>query len=216
MEKEIFNFILENNFLFRLTISLLVLFFGWFLAKVFAKGINKFFEKSRLNQFLKRIGVEGALEKIFPGLSSAKIISQLGRWFFVVVVLMIFAEILGLSQFSQFLQNKIIGVFYNIFIAYLIFIAAAFLSELSQRILIGTFEKEKIVYSRALGRGISIGIWILASLAILYQLQIASPLILILFAGVVAFFALSLAIAFGFGAKDLAAKFFKDLQEKLK
>jgi hypothetical protein len=129
---------------------------------------------------------------------------------------MIFAEILGLSQFSQFLQNKIIGVFYNIFIAYLIFIAAAFLSELSQRILIGTFEKEKIVYSRALGRGISIGIWILASLAILYQLQIASPLILILFAGVVAFFALSLAIAFGFGAKDLAAKFFKDLQEKLK
>jgi hypothetical protein len=216
MEKEIFNSILENNFLLRLTISLLVLFFGWFLAKIFEKGINKFFEKSRLNQFLKRIGVEGALEKIFPGLSSAKFFSQLGRWFFIVIVLMIFAEILGLSQFSQFLQNKIIGIFYNIFIAYLIFIAAALLSELSQRILIGTFEKEKIVYSRALGRGISIGIWILASLAILYQLQIASPLILILFAGVVTFFALSLGISFGFGIKDLVVKFFKDLQEKLK
>ena len=215
MEK-IFNFILENNFLFRLIISLLVLFFGWFLAKIFAKGINKFFEKSRLNQFLKRIGVEGALDKIFPGLSTAKFFSQLGRWFFVVIVLMIFAEILGLSQFSQFLQNKIIGIFYNIFVAYLIFIAGAFLNELSQRILVGTFEKEKIVYSRFLGRGISIGIWILVCLAILYQLQIASSLILILFAGVVLFFALSLAIAFGFGAKDLAVKFFKELQEKLK
>ncbi len=215
MEK-IFNFILENNFLFRLIISLLVLFFGWFLAKIFAKGINKFFEKSRLNQFLKRIGVEGALDKIFPGLSTAKFFSQLGRWFFVVIVLMIFAEILGLSQFSQFLQNKIIGIFYNIFVAYLIFIAGAFLNELSQRILVGTFEKEKIVYSRALGKGISIGIWILVCLAILYQLQIASSLILILFAGVVLFFALSLAIAFGLGAKDLAVKFFKELQEKLK
>lgn len=129
---------------------------------------------------------------------------------------MIFGEILGLSQFSQFLANRISPIFFNIFIASLIFIAAAFLSDLAQRLLVGTFEKEKFVFSKFLGKGLSVAIWSLATLAILYQLEIASTLILIIFIGVVAFIVLGGGIAFGLGAKDIAAKFFKELEEKLK
>lgn len=216
-EEEILRLISKiEDFFLKSLISLLVFLIGWFLAGSLSKGVGKFLEKTKITLALKKIGVQPALEKIHPHLSPAKFFGALAKWFFIVLVLMIVAEILGLNQFGRFLGDKIVPIFFNVFVASLIFIAAAFLSDLAQRLLIGTFEKEKIVFSKFLGKGISIAIWVLATLAILYQLGIASTLILIVFIGVVAFIVLSAGIALGFGAKDLAAKFFKDLEEKLK
>lgn len=216
MKEELLKSISQQDFFIRTLISLLIFFVGWFLAKGISRGIARFLEKTRITLALKKIGVQSALEKIHPQLSPSKFFGELGRWFVIVLLLMIFGEILGLSQFSQFLANRISPIFFNIFIASLIFIAAAFLSDLAQRLLVGTFEKEKFVFSKFLGKGLSVAIWSLATLAILYQLEIASTLILIIFIGVVAFIVLGGGIAFGLGAKDIAAKFFKELEEKLK
>lgn len=216
MKEEILKSISQEDFFLRILISFFIFIVGWFLAKGVSKGIKRFLEKTRIALALKKIGVQSALEKIHPQLSPANFFGELGRWFFIVLVLMILAEILGLNQFGQFLAERIVPIFFNVFVASLIFVAAAFLSDLAQRLLVGTFEKEKIVFSKFLGKGISIAIWVLATLAILYQLQIASTLILIIFIGVVAFIVLGGGIAFGLGAKDVAAKFFKDLEEKLK
>lgn len=216
MKEELLKSISQQDFFIRTLISLLIFFVGWFLAKGISGGIARFLEKTRITLALKKIGVQSALEKIHPQLSPSKFFGELGRWFVIVLLLMILGEILGLSQFSQFLANRISPVFFNIFIASLIFIAAAFLSDLAQRLLVGTFEKGKFVFSKFLGKGLSVAIWSLAALAILYQLEIASALILIIFIGLVALIVLGGGIAFGLGAKDIAAKFFKELEEKLK
>lgn len=125
------------------------------------------------------------------------------------------SDILGLTQFTYFLE-KVIGYYPNIFIAALLFIIAVFLTYFSQKILVGTLEKEKITYSRFLGRAISWVIWLFTILAILYQLQIIPSLILTLFAGAVISISIALGIAFGLGGKDLAAKILKELEEKFK
>ncbi|NCO80485.1 hypothetical protein GW869_01785 [bacterium] len=82
--------------------------------------------------------------------------------------------------------------------------------------MVGTLEKEKITYSRFIGKWIGWAIWLFAILAILYQLQIASNLILAIFIGMVATISIALGIAFGLGGKDLAAKILKELEEKIK
>jgi len=195
--------------------AILVFFIGWFISKWIGQIAAAFLSKIRLNQVLKRMGLEEALTKIDTHLNAPKFFGEIVRWFFVILFLMAASEILGLTQFSQFLE-KAIGYYPNIFIAALIFVVAVFLADFSQKIVVGTLEKEKITYSRFLGRAIRWAIWLFAILAILYQLQITPSLILAILIGMVATISIALGIAFGLGGKDLAAKILKELEEKFK
>jgi len=195
--------------------AILVFLIGWFISKWMGQIAAAFLSKIRLNQVLKRMGLEEALTKIDLRLSAPKFFGEIVRWFFVVLFLMAASEILGLTQFSQFLE-KAIDYYPNIFIAALIFVVAVFLADFSQKIVVGTLEEEKITYSRFLGRAIRWTIWLFAILAILYQLQITPSLILAILIGMVATISIALGIAFGLGGKDLATKILKELEKKFK
>lgn len=195
--------------------AILVIFIGWFLSKWAGRISTAFLNRIKLNYVLKRMGLEEALIKINTRLNAPKFFGELVRWFFIIIFLLAASEILGLDIFSQFLE-KAIGYYPNIFIAALIFLVAVFLTDFSQKIVVGTLEKEKITYSRFLGRLIRWVIWLFAILAILYQLKITSSLILTIFIGMVITISIALGIAFGLGGKDLAAKILKELEEKFK
>lgn len=195
--------------------AILVLFIGWFVSKWIGQIAAAFLSKIRLNQVLKRMGLEEALTKIDTRLNAPKFFGEIVRWFFVILFLMAASEIFGLTQLSQFL-GKVVSYYPNIFIAALIFVVAVFLADFSQKIVVGTLEKEKIIYSRFLGRAIRWAIWLFAILAILYQLRITPSLILAVLIGMVATISIALGIAFGLGGKDLAAKILKELEEKFK
>jgi len=77
-----------------------------------------------------------------------------------------------------------------------------------------TLEKEKIVYSSVLSNIISSAAWILATLAILYQLKIVPDLVLTIFIGFVAFIVLAFGLAFGLGGRDFAKKILDDLEKR--
>jgi len=193
----------------------LVLLVGIIISKWIGGLSAAFLNQIKLNQVFKRMGLEEALLKIDARLNAPKFFGEIVKWFFIIVFLMVSFEILGLTQFSQFL-GKVIGYYPNIFISALIFIVAAFLADFSQKIVVGTLEKEKITYSRFVGKWISWAIWLFAILAILYQLQITPSLILVIIIGLVATISLALGIAFGLGGKELAAKILKELEEKFK
>lgn len=193
----------------------LVFLAGLFASKWLGVISASFLEQIRLNQLLKRLGLEEALSKADIRLNAPQFFGRIVKWFFITFFLMVSLEIVGLSQFSQLLE-KVLGYFPNIFVAALIFIVAAFLTDLAQKLVIGNLDKEKLTYSRFLGKALSCAIWILAVLAILYQLEIVPTLILALFVGVMAIFVLILGISFGLGGKDLAVKILKELEEKLK
>ena len=214
---EIFTTFLQSflAFLPQVLWAILIFLIGWFTAKIVGKIVDVFLDKLGLNHLFKRMGWQEALTKIDVHIPVSKIFGELVRWFVIIFFLMACTEIVGLVQFSQFLE-KVVGYFHNIFIAALIFIVAVFLVDFSKKIVIGTLEKEKIIYSRFLGKGISWAIWILVILAILYQLNIVPTLILVIFIGVTAMITLAVGIAFGLGGKDLASKILKELEEKFK
>lgn len=217
MLKEVLNLIWEN--LIQISPPIfwagLVLLLGVIVAKTMERLTVSFLNKIRLNQVLKRIGWEEALSKVEIRLEAPKFIGQIVKWFFVIIFLMASSEILGLTQFSQFLE-KVVSYFPNIFISILIFIVFVFLADFSQKIFVGSLEKEKITYSKFFGKGFSLTIWILAILAILYQLKIVPTLILAIFIGVITIIVLALGISFGLGGRDFAAKILEELKEKFK
>jgi len=193
----------------------LVLLLGILVAKFFERMSERFLERIRINSVLKRIGFQDAFLKIGISFDAQKFFSQIVQWFFIILFLMLSFEILELSRFAEFLE-KVVFYFQNIFISILIFIFASYLVDFSQKVFIGYLEKEKMAFSKAFGKGTSLAIWTLATLAILYQLKIIPELILVIFIGVVAIIALVIGISFGLAGKEVAAKFLKEFEDKLK
>ena len=176
--------------------------------------VTALLNKIKLNQALKRMGWEEAFAKAEIKLNASRFIGEIVKWIFVIVFLMLASEIIGLTEFSDFLE-KILAYLPNVVVAALIFVVAVFVSDISYRVVVATSEKAKIKYSKALGVIIRWTIWFFAILAILAQLQVAKDLVKALTYGFVAIFVIAGGLAFGLGGKDLAAEVLRKLKENI-
>jgi hypothetical protein len=117
----------------------------------------------------------------------------------------------GLGRFVDVLNNLLLYL-PNVFIAVLLLLVGFVVSKLVYDLLIASVRG----LSRDSAKGIAmVGRWavlIFVFLVVLNQLGIASDLIRILFAGIVAMVALAGGLAFGLGGKEAA----KDIIEKLR
>jgi small-conductance mechanosensitive channel len=204
-----------EQFSYPILIGGLILLGGVLISKFFENLTLRFLKKMRLALVLKRIGFEEIMEKFWAKFDVEKFLAQIVKWFFIILTLMAFFDALRLERVSNFFE-AILHYFPNIFISVLIFLVAVYLLDFSKKIFIGTLEQKKISFTPLVGNSFSLFIWTITILAILYQLKIIPELISAIFFGLVAIVSLALGIAFGLGGKDLAAKFLKDLQEKLK
>lgn len=195
--------------------AILVFLIGWFTGNKIKKIVKEFLDKLRLNQMLKSLGWENFFDRYDTKLNASGFIGSIIEIFFMLIVLSIALEIIGLSQVNQLLQ-EVINYFPNIFISILIFIFAVFLADFSKKIILVKMEKQKMSYSNIVGNIVATSTWILAVLAILYQLQIVKTLILTIFIGFIALIVLVFGLAFGMGGKDMASRMLKDLEEKVK
>lgn len=219
MWEEIYKYLIQIQPLYTILGAFFVFLIGWFVSQWLGERAADFLSRIRLNQVLKGMGLEESLSKIDTRLNAPKFFGEIVRWFFVILFLAVAAEILKLNSFSPSLSQflwKVINYYPNIFIAILIFLVAVFLADFSQKIVVGTLDKEKITYSRFSGKIIRWAIWLFAILAILYQLKITPSLILVIFIGVVITISIALGLSFGLGGKNLAAKILKELEEKFK
>ncbi len=195
--------------------SLLILFVGLIVGKKLKDYTVELLKKIRLNQMLKTLGWEDFFDRYNTQINVSKFLGDIVCVFFILLFLTISFDVLGLDQVNFFVQG-VIDYFPNIFIAIIIFIFTVFLADFSKKIVVVSLEKEKIAYSGVLGDIISSVAWVLAILAILYQLKIVPDLILTIFIGFVAFIVLFLGLSFGLGGKDFAAKILEDLEKKIK
>jgi len=209
---------INQSFLFRVLGGILLLIAGWIVAKILEKVIKKFLEKIRLNQLMKRLGWLEAFSRVGISLDMVRFFGEVAKWLVFIVFLMFVVEFLGFSQFSQFLA-KIVDYFPNILIASLIFLATLYLVDFTYRIFFGVVKEEKekteVSYSKFLSVVVRRAIWVLATLAILYQLQIVPHLILSLFIAILALIVLAIGISFGLGGKEIAKKILDEWKEKL-
>lgn len=215
-----FNSILleiNRNFLFQIIGAFLVLVAGFIFAKILQKIVSNFLNKIRLNQLVERLGWTEAFLRVGIKLDMVRFLAEIGKWLIFILFLMFAVEIWGFLQFSQFLW-KIVSYFPNVLIAALIFIATLFLVDFTYRIFFATVketeQKTQVSYSRFLSVVTRRAIWVLATLAILYQLKIVPNLILSLFIGILALIVLACGISFGLGGKEIAKKILDEWKEK--
>ena len=195
--------------------GLFILFVGFLVSIKLKNMAVDLFSKIRLNQMAKTLGWESFFDRYDARLDVAKFFGILIEIFFLLLFFTVFFDIIGLDQVNSVLM-AIINYYPNILISIVIFIFAIYIANFSKKIVLVSLEKQKITYSGILGDIISSATWVLAILAILYQLNIVPTLILSIFIGFVALLVLTFGLAFGLGGKDLAKKLLEDLENRIK
>jgi hypothetical protein len=194
-------------FLPRLVGFLIILLIGWLIARAV---------KALLVKGLQGIGVDRALssgsagpyvDRVMPDARPSELIGTIAFWFLFLGALAIAVSQLGIEALDNFLQ-AIAAYLPNVVVAILIFVVAgalaAAVSGLVSRTL-GDTATGKIAGSAA-----PVLIMGIATFMILDQLNIAPAIVEITYIALLGSVALGMAIAFGLGGRDVAARLLED------
>jgi len=202
------------RFIPSLLAAIIVFIIGWLIAEAIGKLVARVLDILRLNKIFERANWKEALEAAEIKLNITDFIGQIVKWVLVIVFLSISVEILGLLQFAALL-GKLINWLPNLIIAVAIFVVAAIVADLLNRILRAGVKKMGVKYAGFLGTLVRWAIYVFAGLAILLQLGVMKTIIESIIMGFVGMLALAFGLAFGLGGKEAAARLIEDLRRKI-
>ncbi len=203
------------NFIPLLLVAIVVFVVGWFVSVGVGKLVGEILKKLGINRIFERERWKKAMEKADIKVDFCGFVGSIVKWILILVFLLIAVEILGLPQFADFLK-AILAYLPNVVVAALIFIAAAILIDIIEKVVRASVEGAKIGYGHIISAIVRWAIWIFAILAILYQLRIAEEFMKTLFTGLVAMLVLALGLSFGLGGKEVAAEILQNIKKKIK
>lgn len=193
--------------------AVVVFILGWIIASVLGRLVNDVVRALQVDTLLKRLDVDRVLERGGIRLNSGAFVGALVKWFIVIVFLLAAANILGLSQVSDFLRQVLLYI-PNVVVAAVILVIAIKVAEVVERAARSSVESMGM-RGAVVGVMVRWAIWIFALVAALLQLGIATLLIQTLITGLVAMLALAFGLAFGLGGKDVAASFLDKLRREM-
>lgn len=202
------------DFIPSLIVALLVILIGWGIGSLFGKVVSQIIKALRIDEALKKGGVESFLNKGGLSLNSGAFIGGLVRWFIILVFLIGAFEILGLSQVTAFL-GEILNYLPQVIVAMLILIAAGLVAEAMQRIVLTSAKTANVSSAGFLATMTKWVIWVFAILVALSQLGIAAGFVQTIFTGLVVALSLGLGLAFGLGGQEAAGRVIEKVSKEI-
>lgn len=203
------------QFLPKLLVAIIIFIAGWVVGSVLAEVIAKIVKATKVDSVLESAGARSLLEKAGFKLNTGAFLGGLVKWFIIVVFLVTAFDILGLQLVNQFLAYTVLAYLPQVVVATLMLIAAAVLADFAQKVTTGGARALESKQAGLVGGVARWAIWIVAILAAMNQLGIASTMMNTLFIGLVAMLSLAGGLAFGLGGRDAAARYIEKLREDI-
>lgn len=169
----------------------------------------------KIQDFLKKSGVDAYLAKADIKLTLIEVIGAFLQWIIVLVFFLAAVDILGLNVVSEVLA-RVLSYIPNVLAAALIFAAGYMVAGLAETLVRGALASVDHEISKPIGKLARYVIILVALFAAIDQLQIAQGLIVTFFQGLTYTIVLVVGLSVGLGAKDLVSKVLNDWYEKLK
>jgi hypothetical protein len=192
--------------------ALLILIVGWIVAKIIRSIVDGVLKVVRFDTLVDKAGISGVLKKGDLKITARQLISSLVYWLIIIMVLVMVANALGLPKASDILSNLFAYV-PKVIAALLVLVVAMFLASFVSGIVgiaAGNANLPKPELLSAISRW---AIIIFALTISLTQLGIAPLLITATFNIILGGIVLALALAFGLGGKDAAARYLEELKK---
>jgi hypothetical protein len=193
--------------------ALIILIVGWIVAKAIKRIVNWLLKIVRFDTLSDKAGIAEILKKGDLKISASEVVSSIVYWLIMIMVLVMTVDALGLPKASDVLATLFAYV-PNVIAALLVLIVAMFLASFVSGI-VRTAAGNANLPKPGIFAGISRwAILIFAITIALEQLGIAPLLVTSTFNIILGGFCLGLALAFGLGGKDAAAKYIEELRKK--
>lgn len=198
------------SFIPKFISGLIVLLIGIIIATFVKQILLEIFKFLRLNNFIKHYGLPEAKD----GVDWANILSEIARWFVIILFLVPTSDIWGLGRFVEVLNNLLLFL-PNVFISVLILVVGFVISKLVYDLIMASVRGLSKDSTRTVALVGRYAVLTFVILVVLNQLGIASDLIRILFSGIVAMVALAGGLAFGLGGQDTAREILQKIKKKV-
>lgn len=205
------GFYAAATFLPNFIAGLIILLIGIIVGSIVKRLVQSLFDALKLESYLHRYGIpEGKREY-----SWANILSEVARWFVIVIFLIPTADVWGLPQITTVLSTFLMYL-PNVFVAAIIGIVGFAFAGLAHDVVLGSTRGVSPDVANMIASVTRWAIIVFVILAILTQLGVATDLVRILFTGFVAMVALAGGIAFGLGGQETAKSILETLRKRLK
>jgi uncharacterized membrane protein len=188
---------------------LAILLIGYLIAKAVAAAVHNLLGKAQINQRLHTGAGGNFIQRALP--NPQGLLATITYWVIFLFAASIAVSVLGIPALVQIVEG-VYDYLPNVLAAVLIFMVAGAVSGAVATLVanaMGDTPTGKIV-----GTAVPIVIMGIASFMILNQLKIAPAIVTITYAALLGSAALGMALAFGLGGRDVAAKMLSDLYDK--
>ena len=193
--------------------ALVILIVGWIIAKTLRSMVNRVLKATHFDRLADKAGISEILAKGGLKISAREILSALVYWLVIIMVLVMVVNALGLPQASTVLES-LFAYIPNVIAALVVFVVGMFLANFVSGI-VRTAAGNAYLPKPEMFAGVSRwAIIIFAATISLRELGIATLLVTTTFNIVLAGVCLALALAFGLGGKDAAARSLEEWKRK--
>lgn len=204
-----------GQFLVSVLLVIIILIIGWLIAKLIKALVIKVLRAAKLDDLSDRIELDSLLAKGGIGYSLSELIGAICYWLALLVTFMVAINAVGLTMAADLL-NKIVLYIPNIIAAIFILILGMFASTVVRNIVQTAANNAGLDYAKVLAKIVDVTIMVFAIVIALEQLNIGAKIIELVISIVLGAMGLALALAFGLGCKELAAKSVSEFVDKLK
>jgi small-conductance mechanosensitive channel len=201
-------------FLPNIIIAILIVILGWALGALLARIVARIIRAIRVDEGLRRAGIEGMLKRGGVNLDSGRFLGALVEWFIIIVFFIAAFDVIGLTDVTFFLQQIVLNYLPRVIAAVLILLAAGILGDFMQKVVTTSSRTAEVRTAHLLGNIAKWAIWVFAVLVALSQLGIADDFIHTIFTGFVIALSLAFGLAFGLGGQDAAARFIEKTRDE--
>ncbi|MBU1726409.1 MAG: hypothetical protein KJ880_02125 [Candidatus Omnitrophica bacterium] len=204
-----------GQFLMGLLLVLVILVIGWVISKVIKTVVTKVLRAIKLDELSDKIELDDVLAKGGISYSLSELIGVVCYWFSLLVFLMIAINAIGLTIAADLL-NKVVLFVPHVIAAIFIMICGIFVGTILRNIVQTAASNAGLVQAKVLSKAAEIVIIVFAVFIALEQLNIGISISQMTISIVLGTIGLGLALAFGLGCKDIAARFVSEFLEKIK
>lgn len=204
-----------GQFLINLLLVVLVLLIGWIISKFIKTVVTKLLTVLKTNELSARIELNSILAKGGITASFSELIGTVCYWLGLLVTVVVAVNAGGLTIAADLL-SRIVLYIPNVIAAIFILLLGMFFVKMLTNIIKTAVGNSGVGQANMLTKVVEIAVMIFAIVMALEQLNIRAGMIMFVVNIILASFGLGIAIAFGLGCKDIAAKATSDFLASLK
>jgi len=193
--------------------ALILLALGWIISGAVAGLVVRALRLARVDVAAERSGISAALKRAQVKADVPQIIGGFVKWYARLVFILMAAEAVHLTAIST-VVNMVLGFIPNLLVALVMLAAFGWLAGVARNASLGALEGAGVSNARAISMLAYVATFGFGIVAAATQIGVATTLIDIMFAGLVAAVALAFGLAFGLGGREEAAGIWRGLRSQ--